>query len=155
MNGLVLFKRYTWSLDTLELSVLIVFLFFITIGNVAIPLWPSVRMKLTFPKLVGDLESSKTPKTSEFNNKAQNTLHWGVLGVIGKFLKLRCPKWPRIGHLDICSSSYGQKKGKLTVWLLMTKSQELTSFRCPILECDMALKSSWGELQLWFRPCCN
>jgi hypothetical protein len=34
MNGLVLFKRYTWSLDTLELSILIVFLLFITIGEV-------------------------------------------------------------------------------------------------------------------------
>ncbi len=34
MNGLVLFKRYTWSLDTLELSVLIVFSLLITIGKV-------------------------------------------------------------------------------------------------------------------------
>jgi len=34
MNGLVLFKRYTWSLDTLELNVLIALLFFITIGEV-------------------------------------------------------------------------------------------------------------------------
>jgi hypothetical protein len=34
MNGMVLFKRYTRSLDTLELSVLIVFLLFITIGEV-------------------------------------------------------------------------------------------------------------------------
>jgi hypothetical protein len=34
MNGLVLFKRYTRSLDTLELNVLIVFSLFITIGEV-------------------------------------------------------------------------------------------------------------------------
>jgi hypothetical protein len=34
MNGLVLFKRYTQSLDILELSVLIVFSFIITIGEV-------------------------------------------------------------------------------------------------------------------------
>jgi hypothetical protein len=34
MNGLVLFKRYIRSLDTLELSVLIAFLLFITIGEV-------------------------------------------------------------------------------------------------------------------------
>jgi hypothetical protein len=34
MNDLVLFRRYTWSLDTLELSVLIAFLLFITIGEV-------------------------------------------------------------------------------------------------------------------------
>jgi hypothetical protein len=34
MNGLVLFKRYTWSLDTLEFNVLITFSLFITIGKV-------------------------------------------------------------------------------------------------------------------------
>ncbi len=34
MNGLVLFRRYIRSLDTLELSVLIAFLLLITIGEV-------------------------------------------------------------------------------------------------------------------------
>jgi hypothetical protein len=34
MNGLVLFRRYIRSLDILELSVLIAFSLFITIGNV-------------------------------------------------------------------------------------------------------------------------
>jgi hypothetical protein len=34
MNDLVLFRRYTWSLDTLELNVLIAFLLFIIIGEV-------------------------------------------------------------------------------------------------------------------------
>jgi hypothetical protein len=61
---------------------------------------------------VGDLESSGTPECLEFDSKGQNTSPWGVLGVIGKVLKCRCPKRPRIGHLDICSSSYGQKKGR-------------------------------------------
>jgi len=39
---------------------------------------------------------------------------WGCnnLGVIEKFLKLRYRKWPRIGHSDIFSPSYGQKKGR-------------------------------------------
>jgi hypothetical protein len=59
-----------------------------------------------------DLESSGTPECSELNSKRQNTLHWGVLGVIGKVLKRRCRKWPRIGHLDIFNPSYGQKKGR-------------------------------------------
>jgi hypothetical protein len=61
---------------------------------------------------VGDLESSGTPESLEFDSKGKNTSPWGVLGVIGKILKCRCPKWPRIGHLDICSPSYGQKKGR-------------------------------------------
>jgi hypothetical protein len=34
MNDLVLFKRYTWSLDILELNVLIALSLFITIGEV-------------------------------------------------------------------------------------------------------------------------
>jgi hypothetical protein len=34
MNGLVLFKRYIWSLDTLELNVFIAFSLLITIGEV-------------------------------------------------------------------------------------------------------------------------
>ncbi len=65
---------------------------------------------------VGDLESSGTPECLEFDRKAQNTSHWGVLNVIGKVLKRRYRKWPRIGHLDICSPSYGQKKGRESNW---------------------------------------
>jgi hypothetical protein len=57
-----------------------------------------------------------TPECLEFDSKAQNTSHWGVLGVIEKFLKRRYRKWPRIGHLDICSPSYGQKKGRESNW---------------------------------------
>jgi hypothetical protein len=59
-----------------------------------------------------DLESSRTPECLELDNKTQNTLHWGVFGVIGKALKRRYRKWPHIGHLDIFRSSYGQKKGR-------------------------------------------
>jgi hypothetical protein len=40
----------------------------------------------------------------------------GVLGVIEKVLKRRYLKWPRIGHLDVCSPSYGQKKGRESNW---------------------------------------
>ncbi len=65
---------------------------------------------------VGDLESSGTPKNSELDCRGQNTLHWGVLGIIGKVLKCKCPKWPRMSHLDICSASYGQKKGRESNW---------------------------------------
>jgi hypothetical protein len=103
----------------------------------------------------GDLESSGTPECLDFDSKGQNTLDWGVLGFIGKVLKCRCPKWPRICHLDICSPSYGQKKGRELVWLSTTKSQESTFSRCLQMECDGALESSRGKLQLWFRPHSN
>jgi len=60
---------------------------------------------------VGDLESSGTPEPLELDNRGQNTSHWGVIYINGKVLKFKCPKWPRMSHLDICSPSYGQKKG--------------------------------------------
>ncbi len=83
--------------------------------NVAPLLWPSVGVKPNTWKS-RELESSGTPECSEFNRKAQNTSPWGVLGVIGKVSKCRCPKWPRIGNLDICNLSYGRKKGRESNW---------------------------------------
>jgi hypothetical protein len=109
----------------------------------------------TLGKKSEDLESSGTPECSELNSKAQNTSHWGVLGVIGKVLKRRYRKWPRIGHLNICSPSYGQKKGrgvKLVVWLPTTKSRESTSSRPPNWKCNTSLERSRRGLQVWFRP---
>jgi hypothetical protein len=73
------------------------------------------RWSLTLGK-VGGWESSGTPECSELDSKSQNTSHWGVLGVIGKVSKRRCLKCPRIGDLDICRASYGQKKGQESNW---------------------------------------
>ncbi len=84
----------------------------IVITNVvATPLSVKWEDETPTPK-VGDLESSRIPECLKFNSRWQNTSHWGVLGVIGKVLKCICLKWPCIGHLDICSPSYGQKKGR-------------------------------------------
>jgi hypothetical protein len=80
-------------------------------GSVATLTWSSVGVKPNTWKS-GDLESSGTPECSELDSKGQNTSNWGVLGVIEKVLKRRYLKWPRIGHLDIYSPSYGQKKGR-------------------------------------------
>jgi len=44
---------------------------------------------------------------------------------------------------------------KLAVWLPTTKSRESTSSQCLQMECNGAMESSWGELQLWFRPHSN
>jgi len=75
----------------------------------------SVRMRLTLPKR-GDLGSSGTPATLELDKREQNTSPRGFLYTVGKVLKCRCPKWPRMSHLDICSPSYGQKKGQKSNW---------------------------------------
>jgi len=53
------------------------------------------------------------PKTQ---NLIKNTLHWGVLYTVRKLSKCRCPKWPRMSHLDICSTSYKRKKGRESNW---------------------------------------
>jgi hypothetical protein len=104
--------------------------------NVATPLWPSVGVKPNTPK-VGDLESSGTPECLKFDSKAQNTSHWGVLGVIGNVLKRRYRKWPRIGHLDICSPSYGQKKGRESNWQFDSRPPKVRNRPAPDV--------SWGS----------
>jgi len=65
---------------------------------------------------MGTWESSKTPKISEFDCRGQNISPWGVFHVIGKLLKCKCRKWPCMSHLDICSISYGKKKGQESNW---------------------------------------
>jgi len=109
--------------------------------DVATSLWPSVRMKLTLPKL-GDLESSGTPECLDFDSRGQNTSDWGVLDVIEKFLKCRCPKWPRIGHLDICSPSYGKKKGRESNWQFDSRPQKVRNRLLPDV-------SRWSVMGRW------
>jgi hypothetical protein len=65
---------------------------------------------------IGKLESSRTPENSEFDCRGQISSHLSVFGLIEKVLKCRCPKWPCVSHLDICSPSYGQKKGRESNW---------------------------------------
>jgi hypothetical protein len=71
----------------------------------------SVKMQFTLAK-VGDLEFFRTPENSEDDLRGQIFSHWCVLYINGKVSKCRCPKWPRMNHLDICSPSYGQMKGR-------------------------------------------
>jgi len=80
-------------------------------STVATPLWVKCEDETHTPKS-GNLESSGTPENSQLDCRCQNTLHWGVLYTIEKVLECRCPKWPRMSHLDIWSPSYGQKKGR-------------------------------------------
>ncbi len=105
-----------WLLfDALKTTMILVIKVQIEMVYVATLLWPSVGVKPnTWKKLA--LESSGTPENSEDDLEDQNTSHWGVLSVIGKFLKRRYRKCPRILDLDVCNSSYGQKKGRESNW---------------------------------------
>ncbi len=95
---------------------------------------------------VGDWESFGTLECLEFNSRGQNTSDWGVLGVIGKVLKFRCPKWPRIGHLDICSPSYGQKKGRESNWQFDSRPQKVGNR--PLSDvCRWSVMGRWKALE--------
>jgi hypothetical protein len=85
------------------------------VDGVATPLWGKCEVATHTPEN-GSLESFETPKNLEDDFKGQNTLHWSALYTVGKVLKCRCPKWPCMSHLDICSPSYGQKKGRESNW---------------------------------------
>ncbi len=75
----------------------------------------SVRTRLALPKS-GNLESSGTPKNLKFNFRGQNNLPLSVLYIIRKVLKCRCRKWPCMSRSNICSTSYGRKKGRKSNW---------------------------------------
>jgi len=83
--------------------------------SVATPLWGKCEVATHTPKN-GTWESSGTPENSERDCRGQKTFHWGVFNTIEKVLKCRCPKWPRMNHLDICSTSYGRNKGRESNW---------------------------------------
>jgi hypothetical protein len=99
---------------------------------------------------VGDLESSGTPECLEFDSKAQNTSHWGVLGVIAKVLKRRYRKWPRIGHLDINSPSYVQKKGRESNCQFDSRPLKVGNRPLPDLRIDSAIRR-WKDIDAGYK----
>ncbi len=104
---------------------------------VTTPLWAKWENATPTPKS-GDLESSGTPENSEDDLRSQISSPCCVLYVIGKVLKSRCPKWPCIGHLDICSPSYGQKKGRESNCQFDSRSLKVENRPLP----DVAWKSA-------------
>jgi hypothetical protein len=83
-------------------------------ATVATPLWPSVRMKLTLP--MGTWSPPGLPKTQSLIAGVKTPCIGVFLVSLEKVLKFKCPKWPRMSHLDICCPSYGQKKGRESNW---------------------------------------
>jgi len=98
---------------------------------------------------IGTREPFETPKTSKFDCKGQNTLHWGVLYIIGKLEKCKCRKWVFMGHLDIYKTSYGKEKGQKSNWrfdsrpLKVGSRPDLGVCRCSAIHCWKALKESY------------
>jgi len=104
---------------------------------IATPLWAKWENATPTPKS-GDLESSGTPKNSEDDLRGQISLPWCVLYINEKLLKRRCPKWVRIAHSDICSASYGQKKGRESNYQFDSRPQKVENRPLP----EVASKSA-------------
>jgi hypothetical protein len=115
------------------------------INFVVTPLWAKCEDETHTPKS-GNLESSGTPATSELDRRGQKTSPWGVLYTVEKVLKCRCPKWPRMSHLDICSPSYGQKKGQESNWQF--DSRPLKVGNQPLLDvCRRSATRHWKAFE--------
>jgi hypothetical protein len=125
---------------------------------VAAALWSKCEDETHTPKS-GNLESSGIPTTLELDCKGQNTSPWGVIYTIGKALKCRCRKWSRMSHLDICSTSYGQKKGQKSNWQFNSWPQKVRNrpdpgvCRWSVTHCWKALEESYkftlGLIPIW------
>ncbi len=128
--------------------------------SVATPLWRSCEVATHTPKN-GTWESSRTLKNSECNCRGQNTLHSGVYYTIKKFLKCKCLKWPCMSHLDICSTSYGRKKGQESNWqfhsrpLKVRNRPDSGACRGSVTHCWKVLKESYNFgldlVPIWVR----
>ncbi len=98
---------------------------------------------------MGTWEPSETLKISEFDYRGQNTLHWGVFYIIGRLKKCRCRKWVHMGHLEICRTSYGKKKGRESNWqfnswpLKVGSQPDLGTCRWSAIHYWKALKDSY------------
>ncbi len=113
--------------------------------SVATPLWSKCEDE-THTSKSGNLESSRTLATSELNSKVQNTSPWSVLYTVGKALKCRCRKWPRMSHLNICSTSYGQKKGQESNCQFDSRPQKVGNWPDPGV-CKWSATHCWKALE--------
>jgi hypothetical protein len=95
---------------------------------------------------MGTWESSETLETSEFDGKGQNTSYWGVPYIIRKLSKCKCRKWPHMGHLDICNTSYGKKKGWESKWQFDSRPLKVMNRPDPGA-CRWSVTHSWKTLE--------
>jgi hypothetical protein len=94
---------------------------------------------------MGTWESSETPKNLEFDCRVQNISLWGVLYIVGKVLKCECRKWPRMNHSDICSTSYGRKKGRESNWQFDSRPLKIEN-RPDLGVCKWSATCRWKAL---------
>jgi hypothetical protein len=81
-------------------------------------------------------------------------LPWSVLHIIGKIPKCRCRKRPCMSHLDICSTSYGQKKSRESNWQFDSRPLKVENRPDPACAGRVwhTVENSQGELQVFLKP---
>ncbi len=85
------------------------------------------------PKLQKAIAKVKTPRLED------------CFYIIGKLLKCRCPKWACMTHLDICNTSYGQKKGWESNWQFDSRPRKVEN-RPDHLACRWRATRCWKAL---------
>jgi hypothetical protein len=66
--------------------------------------------------------------------------------MVGKVLKCRCPKWHRMNHLDIYSTSYGRKKGRESNWQFDSRPLKVKN-RPDFGACRWSVTHRWKALE--------
>jgi hypothetical protein len=92
-----------------------------------------------------ELEYRWTLEFSESNCKGQNSLNWSASYIIRKILERRCLKWARMTHLNIWSTSYGQKKGWESNWESDSRPLKVKN-RPDLLACRWRATYRWKVL---------
>jgi hypothetical protein len=102
---------------------------------------------LTLPKELPlwEFESHWTFKSSEWDCRGQNPLHWRIINISGKLLKRRCLKWACMTHLDTWNTSYGQKKGWESNWQFDARPLKVVK-RPDSLACRWRVTCTWKAL---------
>ncbi len=117
--------------------------------GVATLTWPSVGVKPNTWKSwgFGVLRDSRM-----FRARQQDPKHLalGCSCVIGKVLKRRYRKCPRIGHLDICRPSYGQKKGRESNWQFDSRPLKVGNRPLPEVRIGSAIRR-WKDLDEGYK----
>jgi len=92
-----------------------------------------------------ELEFQWIFKFLESDCSGQNPLYWRVHYTIENILERKCLKWARMTHLDISSTSYGQKKGQEPKWQLDFRPLKVWN-RPDFLACRWRVICYWKAL---------
>jgi len=150
-------RAKSWWCETLSLLLItscykcicVITIFLLAI-YVATPLWGKCEDETHTPKSE-NLESSGTLTTLELDRRGKNTSPWSVLYTVGKALKCRCRKWPRMSRLWTSATQVMGKRRAESQTSNLTLDHKKSGID-PIPECDTLLENSWRKLQVCFRP---